>query len=264
MKQCPFLSLPLIALFALTSCKKEIKTLDFFEKKMTRQVIHISKKTTLYPIGSSFYRHETLFEFPGFGEYPSNGLIFMKNGKALLVDTPPSEELTRELTNYLKDSLHTEIIKVIPCHYHMDNLGGLSYLQKNGVQSLSLKKTKEICLEKSLPFASETFDSAITFTFEGERVQCNYFGGGHTVDNSIVYFPSEKVLFGGCLIKELSSQGLGNMKEAVVSEWDSTIEKLQATYPEIETVVPGHGEQGGPELLNHTIALVKKAKKSTE
>lgn len=250
----------IVLFFFVTACKKETKTPDFFQKKIKREVIMVSPKVTLFPIGNSFYRHETLFDFPGFGEYPSNGLIFMKNGKALLIDTPPSEELTKNLVTYLKDSLNTEITKVIPCHYHVDNLGGLPYLQKNGVQSLSLKKTKEICQEKNLPIASETFDSSTTFTFEGEKVTCDFFGGGHTVDNITVYFPTEKVLFGGCLIKEISSQGLGNTKEAVIPQWDKTIEKLQAAYAEIKTVVPGHGEHGGPELLDHTISLVKKVK----
>lgn len=250
----------IVLLFFVTACKKETKVPDFYKKKIKREVIQVSPKITLFPIGNSFYRHETLFDFPGFGEYPSNGLIFIKNGKALLVDTPPSEKLTEELTTYLKDSLKTEITKVVPCHYHVDNLGGLPYLQKRGVQSLSLKKTQDICQEKNLPLTSETFDSTTTFTFEGEKVICDFFGGGHTVDNITVYFPTEKVLFGGCLIKESSSQGLGNTKEAVIPQWDKTIEKLQATYTDIKTVVPGHGEHGGPELLSHTISLVKKAK----
>jgi metallo-beta-lactamase class B len=31
-------------------------------------------------------------------------------------------------------------------------------------------------------------------------------------------------------------------------------------YPEIKTVIPGHGDFGGIELLTHTIELVEKEK----
>jgi hypothetical protein len=32
-----------------------------------------------------------------------------------------------------------------------------------------------------------------------------FFGEGHTKDNVVAYFLSEKILFGGCLLKELEA-----------------------------------------------------------
>jgi metallo-beta-lactamase class B len=69
------------------------------------------------------------------------------------------------------------------------------------------------------------------------------------------------ILFGGCLIKSIDSNGLGNLSDAVVADWDKTIEKVMKKYPVIKTVIPGHGNFGGPELLTHTIELVAKVKK---
>ena len=38
------------------------------------------------------------------------------------------------------------------------------------------------------------------------------------------------------------------------------IEKMIKKYPDIKTVIPGHGDIGGTELLTHTIELVENEK----
>ncbi|MDX2444076.1 MAG: CfiA family subclass B1 metallo-beta-lactamase, partial [Bacteroidales bacterium] len=75
--------------------------------------------------------------------------------------------------------------------------------------------------------------------------------------NIVVYFPSQEVLFGGCLIKSMASKGLGNTADAEISEWIPTIQKLKKEFKDIDIVIPGHGQYGNKELLDHTIELVK-------
>jgi metallo-beta-lactamase class B len=77
------------------------------------------------------------------------------------------------------------------------------------------------------------------------------------IPRSTGWLPREKILFGGCLVRSANARQLGNLQDAVVDEWDTTITKILNTYPEVETVVPGHGAYGGIELLQHTINLVK-------
>ena len=98
--------------------------------------------------------------------------------------------------------------------------------------------------------------------FEGQQVICQYFGGGHTVDNIVVYFSKDHVLFGGCLIKSKKSKGLGNIKDAVIDQWDVTIEKVKNEYKDIDYIIPEHGHYGNKDLLRHTINLVEKHKKT--
>lgn len=62
-------------------------------------------------------------------------------------------------------------------------------------------------------------------------------------------------------MKAMPSRGLGNLSDAVVSDWDATIEKVIKAYPAVDTVIPGHGPCGGAELLSHTIKLVEAQKK---
>ena len=87
---------------------------------------------------------------------------------------------------------------------------------------------------------------------------CKYFGGGHTIDNITVYLPEKKILFGGCLIKEMAAQNLGFTGDAVMKDWAFTVQKVMAAYPDIQYVVPGHGAYGGKNLLKHTIGLVQQ------
>ncbi|HPR32199.1 MAG TPA: subclass B1 metallo-beta-lactamase, partial [Prolixibacteraceae bacterium] len=105
------------------------------------------------------------------------------------------------------------------------------------------------------------FDRSMDLDFGKMPVQIRYFGGGHTADNIVVYFPSEHILFGGCLIKSLSSRGLGNLSDSVLEEWKPTVEKLMEAFPEVRIVVPGHGLRGDAALLHHTVGLVEQYKR---
>lgn len=225
---------------------------NFTEKK-----IAISEDIELIQIKEDFYIHTTWYNFPGFGKFPSNGVIFVKNGKALLVDTPVNIAQTKAIADYLKDSLNSVITHVVVGHYHDDCLGGLGYLHDQGSASISGELTKQKCIEKKLPIPQTTFNTQLSFQFEGNEIECHYLGGGHTADNIVVFFPEDKILFGGCLLKSTDSKSLGNTKEAVIEEWDVTLKKLMAACSNSDIVIPGHGSHGDSDLLSHTIDLVE-------
>ncbi len=89
-----------------------------------------------------------------------------------------------------------------------------------------------------------------------EKITARFFGEGHTKDNVVGYFPSENILFGGCLVKELNASK-GYLGDANIEEWSNTVEKVKKTYPKTKIVVPGHGEYGNQQLLDYTIKLFK-------
>lgn len=70
------------------------------------------------------------------------------------------------------------------------------------------------------------------------------------------YFPSENILFGGCLIKELNASK-GYLGDATIKEWSATVESVKKEYPNVKIVVPGHGAYGNIKLLDYTINLFK-------
>ncbi|MCF8357325.1 MAG: subclass B1 metallo-beta-lactamase [Prolixibacteraceae bacterium] len=220
--------------------------------------ITINPDVELISIKPGFYMHISYTNSEQFGRYSSNGMVVIQNGKALMIDTPDNNQKTEALYNFLADSMGVETTLFIGGHFHDDNIGGLSFLKTKGIKSILNKLTKEKCIELSLPLPDTTFDKTMDFTFGTIPVQIRYFGGGHSFDNIVVYFPDEKILFGGCLIKSLGSRGLGNLADAVVPEWEPTVKKVIKAFPDVEVVVPGHGPMGDAALLHHTVELVKQ------
>ncbi len=224
------------------------------------QVFTVNEDVQLVHLKDSVFMHVSWHNDEDYGRFPSNGMILIRSGRALMVDTPVDNEKTAILVTWLNDSLSARVCLVIPGHFHNDCMGGLDYLQNIGVKSLANSQTVARCRELNLPVPSESFTESKAFDFYGEKVECRYFGPGHSADNIVVWIPGKKILFGGCLIKSISSAGLGNLSDAVVEEWDTTVRKLSENYKDINTVIPGHGEAGGPELLEHTIRLVEEHK----
>lgn len=194
-----------------------------------------------------------------FGVVPCNGLILVDEKKAALLDTPSTNDRTALLTGWIQKHLHAKLTTFIPNHWHGDCMGGLSYLKKKGVRSYANKMTVDIARKKNLPLPEYGFADSLTVKLGGMNIHCYYPGGGHSIDNIVVWIPSEKILFGGCMVKDMSATGLGNLSDAVVSEWPSTITKVIARYPDAQWVIPGHGAFGGKELLLHTLDLLKNS-----
>jgi metallo-beta-lactamase class B len=221
------------------------------------QLLIAEKDIALMHLQDSVFVHITWDQDETYGRYSSNGLVIIRSGRALMIDTPSDDAKTERLCKWLNETFKAKVTRVIVGHFHNDCLGGLGYLHRSGVVSLGNRLTALKCRELKLPVPMLLFNSEMKFDFHGEPVECRYFGGGHTSDNITVWLPNQKILFGGCLVKSAGSTGLGNLSDAVVDEWGHTVLKLMESYTEISHVVPGHGETGGVQLLEHTIRLVE-------
>jgi metallo-beta-lactamase class B len=194
------------------------------------------------------YLHRTFMSDDTFGRFDCNGLVYVVAGEALIVDAPPSNALSRKLVERINDELDARVVGVVVGHTHADSMGGLQIPSYGSIECLRLAQ------KKGLVGPLIGFSELLEMEVGGRKVQCAYFGPGHTAGIAVTYLVEERVLFGGCLIKALGA-GRGYVGEAVVSAWSDTVEKIRAAYPEVEVVVPGHGECGGAELLNFTIDM---------
>jgi menaquinone-dependent protoporphyrinogen IX oxidase len=118
--------------------------------------------------------------------------------------------------------------------------------------------TVDILKEKGLPVPQQGFKDSLSLKLNDIEVYCYYLGAGHSTDNIVAWIPSEQILFGGCMVKDLNSKELGNLSDAKTEEWPETIQKVIAKFPDVKTIIPGHGRIGGVELLNHTKELLIK------
>lgn len=230
----------------------------FAQKNVKFQPKEIYKTSSLVitQISENTFKHVSFKQTNDFGYVPCNGVLVRNNNEVIVFDTPTNDKSAEELIKWVKETLHCKINAVIPTHFHDDCLGGLKAFHDNNIPSYANFKTIELAKENKYTVPQNGFKDLLTLKVGKESITAKFFGEGHTKDNVVGYFPSEKIMFGGCLVKELKA-GKGYLGDANLAEWSNTVEKVKNAYPNVAIVVPGHGEYGDQKLLDYTINLFK-------
>jgi metallo-beta-lactamase class B len=188
--------------------------------------------------------------------FPSDGLIVKTDSGLVLIDTPVNDSLTEILLDKFPGQ---KIALAIITHYHNDRIGGINTLLKKGIPVITYYKTAELAVMDDYPKPTSVFScSDTTFKIGSTTFELYYPGWGHTVDNIVVWMPENKILYGGCFIKEKKSSTLGNIREANITEWLVAAKEVKKKFKSAKTVIPGHGAIGGKSLINKTISLLEK------
>ena len=223
------------------------------ENREYNEVVYESEILHIKQISKHVYQHTSYL----YGNIPCHGMFIVYENKAVVFDATVDDESSSELIDWITESLKSEIIAVIPTHYHIDNLGGLNEFHNRRIGSYAYDKTIQITTEHSLAVPQYGFNGYMELEIGDQKVYVEFMGEGHTVDNIIGYFPLENIMFGGCLIKALGDDK-GNITEANVEVWSETVRNIKLKYPNVEKIIVGHGEMGGPELLDYTIDLFEQ------
>ena len=216
--------------------------------------IYKSNDLIVTQIAENSFLHTSFLQTNDFGNVPCNGLIVRNSNEAIIFDTPTNDKSAQELINWIKKTLDCKINAIIPTHFHDDCLGGLKAFHQNEIPSYAYFKTIELAKENNLVVPENGFKDSLILKVGDEKITAKFLGEGHTIDNIVGYFPSENVMFGGCLIKEIDASK-GYLGDANVADWSGTVEKVKKEYPDVKIVVPGHGEYGDKKLLDYTINL---------
>lgn len=192
-----------------------------------------------------------------FGNFPCNGLIYFRDNEAIIFDTPTDSAATVELIDYVENQLHCSIKAVVINHFHVDCLGGIDIFHKKNIPSYANEKTIQLALADSVTAPQNGFAQQLILEIGQHEVINQFVGEGHTKDNIVSYIPSEKVLFGGCMVKGMGA-GKGNLKDANVNTWSATALKTKSLFPKAKYIIPGHGKVGGKELLDYTASMFKE------
>lgn len=229
------------------------QTLYSFSQEITR----ISPDLELMKISPNAYVHISYASLEGYGRTAANGLIFINGSEAFLFDSPWNDELTRTLVTYLKERMNLQIRGFIPNHWHEDCMGGLNYLKSLGIRSYANQLTIEISRDNDLPVPDKGFTDSLELKLGDKQILCYFPGAAHSKDNIVVWLPSEKILFPGCICKSINSTNIGNVADGDLDRYPGTLDYIIGKFnPEI--VIPGHGQVGGRELLTHTRSLIPK------
>jgi glyoxylase-like metal-dependent hydrolase (beta-lactamase superfamily II) len=81
------------------------------------------------------------------------------------------------------------------------------------------------------------YADALTVLLGEREVQIRYLGGGHTIGDSVVWLPRERVLFAGDLVEARAAPYMG---DASVAAWQrGTLDAIESLEPSV--LVPGRG-----------------------
>jgi metallo-beta-lactamase class B len=218
--------------------------------------VYKSNDLIITQISRNSYEHTSFKQTNDFGNVPCNGLIVSNSNEAIVFDTPTNNKSSEELITWIKETLHCKINAIIPTHFHDDCLGGLKAFDENNIPSFAYFKTIELAKENNFVVPKNSFSDSLILKVGDAKIIAKFFGEGHTKDNVVGYFPSENIMFGGCLIKELKA-GKGYLGDANIAAWSGTVESIKKAFPDVKTIVPGHGAFGNKKLLDYTIKLFK-------
>ncbi|CAM4201288.1 subclass B1 metallo-beta-lactamase [Pseudoalteromonas byunsanensis] len=210
----------------------------------------------IHPLKENIYQHISYLDVPPWGRVAANGLVAVHEQNAYIIDTPWTVTDTKQLVAWIKAQGLTPKAAVIS-HFHEDASNGIAYLKSVGIDTYASTITNALLADKHHPQSNISFSSQ-TLAIANDTIEIFAPGAGHTEDNIVVWLNQQKVLFGGCFVKSLESTGLGNIKDASIAQWPTSISNVLKRYPEIRQVVPGHGKVGNMSLLTHTAELVHK------
>jgi glyoxylase-like metal-dependent hydrolase (beta-lactamase superfamily II) len=187
---------------------------------------------------------------------PNTGVIVGDDG-VMVIDAQATPLMARAVIRRVRSVTSKPIRYVVLTHYHAVRvLGASAYKAEHIIASeatLELIKERGAADMKSeigrfprlfrgaetipgLTWPTLTFSGELALRMGGLEVRVIHAGAGHTAGDSIVWVPSQRVLFSGDLVEFEAGVYTG---DAHLETWPATLERLRALKP--QALVPGRG-----------------------
>lgn len=186
-------------------------------------------------------------------------MYVVTNAGVVMVDTPWDPEQFQPLLDSIEARHHKKVVLCIATHFHDDRTAGLEFLNGKGIPTYSSRKTYDFSGARREKQAAFTFQKDTVFRVGNKTFQTFFPGAGHSPENIVIWFEQEKVLYGGCFIKNVENSSLGNLEDADVVRWQKSVRKLMKRFPAPSFVVPGHFGWADNKAVGHTAALLQLA-----
>jgi glyoxylase-like metal-dependent hydrolase (beta-lactamase superfamily II) len=190
---------------------------------------------------------------------PNTGVI-IGDDAVLICDALATPVMAQSLIAEIRKVTDKPIKYVVLSHYHAVRVLGASGYKDAGMQEIIASQgTYEMIVERGaqdmlseyerfprlfnafdsipgLTWPTLVFQEQMTLYLSGLEVKIMHVGAGHTKGDTVVWVPSEKVLFSGDLMEADAACYTG---DAQLEEWPATLDALAALKP--EKIVPGRG-----------------------
>ena len=187
---------------------------------------------------------------------PNTGVI-VGDDAVMVIDAQATPLMAREVIRRIRGVTSKPIRYVVLTHYHAVRVLGASAYKAEHV--IASEATHELIRERGrqdmaseigrfprlfrgaetipgLTWPTLTFKDEMTLRMGKLEVKIIHAGAGHTKGDTIVWVPSQRVLFSGDLVEYEAGVYTG---DAHFEEWPNTLEKLRKLKP--RALVPGRG-----------------------
>ena len=149
----------------------------------------------------------------------------------------------------------------IATHWHSDRTEGLEYYKKQGIKTYTTKLTDELSKKNDKKRAEYLIEKDTVFNIGQNTFETYYPGQGHTIDNIVIWFGNNKILYGGCLIKGADAENLGYLGDANKTEYYATLKNVEKKFINPKYIIISHSEWDNINSLKNSIRLAKKLRK---
>jgi metallo-beta-lactamase class B len=222
-----------------------------------------SPRLTLTPLTGELYISEDYYYVK------ENSVVYVGDSYVTVIGATWTPRTAGLLADEIAKITPKPIGEVIDTNHDLDRAGGNAYFKSIGARIVSITMTRDLLEqegERSVELTRRAFPDypkidivlpdkvfAGDFSLQEGNIRGLYLGPSHKPDDIFVYFPKEKVLYGGCVLKER----LGNMEGADLVEYPKTLRKLKQLNLDITTIVAGHySPVHGPELIDQYLQLL--------
>lgn len=217
-------------------------------------------KLKISHLTGDFYIYTTYSTYEG-SQIPANGMYLLTNNGVVLFDTPWDTTQFQPLLDSIKLKHNKSVTLCIATHWHSDRTDGLEYYKQQGIKTYTTLLTDKLSKENNKKRAEFLMAKDTVFNVGQYSFEVYYPGEGHTVDNIVIWFSKEKILYGGCLIKGAEAETLGYLGDANVNEYETTLKKVQKKCTDPKFIIVSHHDWNNTNSLKHSIKLATKLKK---
>ena len=200
---------------------------------------------------------------------PENSMVYVGEQGVTVIGATWTPHTAQLLHERIREITPLPVRQVLLTNYHHDRAGGTAYWLSIGADVLATQRTAQL-LELHwdrlirdvrttfpdypvMPLACPSQTIAEDTNLQDGAIRTLYLGPSHTEDGLLVYFPGQRVLYGGCILKEQ----LGNLDSANVQEYPRTLRRLVALGLPFDCIVSGHWTPvHGPELIDTYLRLL--------
>lgn len=219
-------------------------------------------KLTITPLSGDFYVYTTYNTYEN-SRVPANGMYVVTSSGVVMFDTPWDTTQFQPLLDSIQLKHHKPVILCFATHWHSDKTAGLEYYRQQGIKTYTTTLTDELSKKNNKKRAEFLMQQDTVFNIGQYSFETYYPGAGHTIDNIVIWFEKEKILYGGCLIKGVDDDTLGYLGDADTTAYASTLQNVQKKCRQPKTIVIAHSDWSNNRSLQHSIKMAKALKKKS-